>query len=672
MRLRAAFRGMNTELPADGLPSGVCTSTLNTVVEGNHNVKGRAGLEVFSSAVINTNKTILNMTVATLLDTSGDAVTFVVVKASDGRLYFKDATAAAATAWTEIVTRTYSWTHSTTERGWFFVYANQVYYSDSSGTSKWHPGDTPDGTTYVWRAGIRSTVGPLLEAAASDDGAAKEGLYRAAISKKNTKTGEISSFAYGPAAAVETRVSADTPKGALGITNWDSGSEIQDNATDLLYEWDAVTVWCTLGDTEYSGLGAGSEIVSYEFYKEVDVAYSHTGNIGMYRADAVIAKFERPTEAGGEPPGSEFGFYNGSQALYLEVTPRALNGRYTAGTLCPGMFMFSLPGFPTMVPQERYHDLATVNDYKMVKPKPWIGVDYTGIAGAVTGCGGVGSRFIVFTENATYSLAPMNDGRLFPTIIDPINGCLSKSGVVSTGRAVHALGSESWLKITTEGITNVARLRFTDTLTAIPSAGRNDTVGAPYGFRSEVWMATAKTGGTANKAQRILIYDEAKDELVGMFDPANLGTSGITAMCELAAVAQSPVMLLATDNVDAVIYKYPGSAYTDDGTAYACHWEGYFGQESRMHKQRLTNVAVAMEDNVDDGISLRITGVQTAASSDEADAVTIGKEDAVQRSGAEFDPYLNGRMFKLKISSSTSQGAEWSVADLSLDLKRIA
>jgi hypothetical protein len=667
-KLKATFRGINTDLYGNATPDGSCLDTLNTVIDGNSTLSGRIGFDVWDNNTGNKGN-ILNMFVCEF----ANRVTYLVTKRTDGKLYHWQVYPTAASSWTEI-DNLYD-EHSVTERGFFYFWANRLYYFDSVGGTKW------DGTN-VYRAGIESSVSPAMGDA---PGGAMEGYYHLTSAKVNTRTGEESSFTEVQSAGVTTRASAG--KGGLALSNWSGASAgIIDNTNDLEFEWDAVRFYRTMGNTELLGFasgGSGVEMFSYLLYEE-DLIFKTEASPTIYRSDEAVARSRQPTNRGGVPPGAKFGCFNGSQAIYLHVFPKSRDNILLKDgrTEFPELMMYSVPGYPASVPQVQEYNLAGKPDRKYFLPRPWTGVVPNGVAGAITGCASLGSRFFIFTATQTYQARPSGTGRMRPILLDPAHGALGVNAVVQTPRSVHALGKESWLRITGNGFSNVARFRFEDVIDTItdPTGGADmPTVGGYYAHRDEVWFAVAKSGGTAGKAQRVMLYDDAKQELVSIFDPTNLSTAGITAMCELTTPVQTPIMLVALD--DGRILSWPGSQYQDavtggDDLSYACSWQGLYGQKNRAYHNQLAYLDVHMADVPAAGITLGVSGHRSASRVGNDALVTktipVTKQNLTDSIGAEFDPRTDGNIFEIKFSSTTEQGAQWKVGDMILDIDRIS
>jgi|GEM_PF-3344136 len=678
-KIKCQFRGLNTDLYGNSTPSGTCLSSLNTVIDGNSTLSGRKGFDVWDNNTGSLGE-ILNMCKVEF----ASGVTYIVTKRADGKLYHWQVYPTAAQAWTLIKNKHASNLHSTSNRGFFYFWADRLYYFDSVGGTKWDGTSASSTGTGVYKAGIESSVACTMSAAS---GGAMEGYYHITSSKVNTRTGEESTFTELQSGGTETRASAGD--GGLLLTNWSGGgtTKIKDNTNDVKFEFDAVRFWRTMGNTELMGFadsGDGVETFSYLLYEEMLVFASQVAAPTFYRSDDTVSRNRMPTNRGGVPPGALHGCFNGSQAIYLHVYPKSRDNILLkdSRTVFPELMMWSIPGFPASVPQVQEYDLGgSAADAKFFYPRPWTGVTETGISGEITGCASLGGAFFIFTATQTYIARPNGDGQMSPQLLDPAHGALGVSAVVQTPRSIHALGKKSWLRIGGGSYADIARFQFSSTIDDItdPAGGADmPTVGGYYAHRDEVWFAVAKSGGTAAKAQRILIYDDTKRELVATFDPGNLSGAGIVAMCELTTPTQNPIMLLALD--DGRILSWPGSTYTDlvtggDAQSYACSWQGIFGQEQRAYDQKLGRIDVHMKDNVPDGITLGAAGHRSASriglDSLSEKVIPKSKENKTDRAGVCFDPYLNGNIFEVKFSSTTAQGAQWGVGDVVMDIDRV-
>ena len=361
--------------------------------------------------------------------------------------------------------------------GNFFTHHDRLYYFDRVGGSKWHSTKTRKPSSAVadaWKAGIQSTVNPNI---ARSEGGAKEGFYRTVMVKKNSDTEAISTYPDPQAAAVETRASGGTYGGlTLNSANWATAK-----AADTAYEWDRVSILCTMGNTE---VRFDAETPTYLFYTDVEVDHDQEAAPSLSRADHAIYAHNHGrsfANAGGVPPGCLHAACNGSRAVY--------GGVYSGAALVPGQIMYSLDGYPAMVPGDQDY---TVADSTTVQPRPWKGFLNSAISGVITGIECVRDRFIVFTQTHNFWLSPVSSGRLVARNSWVTGGCLSHTGSVTTAHGAHAIGRDCWMFASEKGLADIAPDRFVKLLQEIPSAQRTATVAGKFPARHEVWMAVAR------------------------------------------------------------------------------------------------------------------------------------------------------------------------------------
>ena len=501
--IRTQFGGLSVDEPINRLKSGMAREARNVILEGSQ-LQGRYGFDEYCKKSVGSSKGILNMEVWQCAQGASNAgEMYILLKATDGKVYYSQiwtgSAAAAITAWTAITTQ---WTHSSTQRGSFFVAEDRVYYFDSAGGSKWHPtgynkpssvfGDTPvfSGSLAAvacakeaWKAGIICTGGMVFGNAGTGG---KEGFYRTANVLKNSKTKAMSTYSTpGPTNAEETRISA--AEGALATAAASVWTTFRDTAADKKYEWDTYVGLCTMGSTEKK-LTAQSP--SHQLFVDVEVARNSTtangGGVSMSKADAVLQYLSkgRPfPNSGGIPPACLHAVWNGTRALYA-------NTYDTSAVFVPGEIAFSLPGQPAMVPGEQTYTVGV--DVTTISPSPWTGFINVAVGGRVRGLGYIGQRFLIFTELDTYWVAPVADGRLTPVRSDARMGCASDAGSCVTAHGCHALGFDTWLQVTPQGARDAARFQFKNLLLEIPTAYVDDSVVAPFPYRSEVWAAVAR------------------------------------------------------------------------------------------------------------------------------------------------------------------------------------
>lgn len=622
--IKAQFGALNTEADPNVLPSGTADISLNVVRNGSQ-IEGRAGFDIFYTPdVEGPAESILNLFVAKF----ADGTIYLVAKRTDGFLYQVQRYPTDAGVWTKIINKqSETGRHSLSDRGWFFMWANRVYYFDSVGGTKWWP-------TGTYKAGLGMPPRPGIARAS---GGGKEGIYHVYAAMKNALTNEIGQVS-PPAAATDTFLSAtgeEPPQigGALYITNWSTVKASTD------YEYDSIIFYCTKGDTEYVALGTGMPVYSQVAYE--DTISPVTGSTpGLATPDHVLASRMPFTNAGGEPPASKIGCCNGSRAVYL-------------GLATAGRCEYSLPRWPLAVPRQVTYAGGT--NLSTFYPRPWEGVLLSGFDGPAMAVGSVGESFIVFTGNSTWRLSPTPEGRLHPTVVNRTIGCLSGGGAVTALSGVHALGNAAWTLTHQQEQVNLAYQNFTPTLVAIPVANRQYTVGGYYSYKRQIWMAVKTATGTD-----ILIWDEALRGLASIFRPANLTTVRVTAMVEYSTPAQGPIMLLALS--DGKILSWPGAAYNDNGTGYACQWRGYFGQERRDRTEYLIRLDTHMRANAS-GITIGMTPMMTANEANASEVTkTVAAAALVDQSAVEY-ARTQGSMYRVSITS-VSGAAGWSIAEM--------
>ncbi|MBT7706791.1 hypothetical protein HN747_05095 [archaeon] len=692
-QVKLQFGPYQDELDVSAFRSGAAIDTLNVTIDSNTIISGRKGFDVFNNDVgliatpaVSLGK-ILNMFVAKFVD--GDI--YLVTKRSDGKLYWWKLSGTPSVGWTLIANKWPSGLHSTTDRGWFYMHADRMIYTDSIGGTKWSPDVSPN----VWKAGIEASVGPLITAAS---GGGKEGWYHVTTTNVNSRTGEesiaggLQATVSGNGDSVESRASEG--HGGFTIPNWTgktppgtypAGTGITDKTADLDFEFDWHNVYCTMGNTELIGLGAGTEMFSYEFYLEDSVATSTDASYsGIYRPDQLMARKPMHSYRGGQPPGAEFGCFNQTQAVYFEVYPKAKGSiplfTFQPGNVATGLMMYSIPKHPSSVPQVSVFDIAaSALDRERIVPAGGSNEMLSGIDGKITGVGTVGGVFFAFSETSTHQYTPASSG-MHAAVVDPIRGAIGYNPVVSTPSSVHAIGKDTWLRISASGLQDISHEQFTPTIEAIPSTGIDATTGGYYTQRNEVWFAVAKAGDNPTKAQRILIWDEQKNELVAKYDPANLSTAGITSMVELAHPTQTPIMLVALDT--GVILSWPGAGYDDevvggDNIGYATNWRGVVGQEQRANDRYVKRVAVTNAEIPTNGIKVAMAGIQSASEAAGADLIpqsilpTTNAPKTTRLTSFQafhFDPVANGKMFVIELSSTVDQTANWKLGDILFEI----
>ena len=640
VRVRGIFSGLNSDEHPTKFSTGDADVATNVTVR-NGKLQKRGGFAVAKTGFGG----IKNMHVVRF----ASGAVYVVVKTTTGTLQSSLVTAGALGAVATIATEQ---THNANDRGWFFYWGDRLHYFDRGGGSRWHP-DNLSTNTKAWKAGLaRSTTGPLLTQAA---GGEKEGYYRAVVQLRNSVTEEEGDFSEPVATAVECRRETGDTKSGLAISNHVA---IDDNADMVKYEWDQLHYGCTNGNTEHFEDGAGYEVFSHIYYDDAMVAID-AGSAALNKADEVHQLRDRFLNNGGEPPGSEIGMFTGSRAIYGRPYPIG------DGTLNEDKVMYSLPRFPTMVPQR--HTYTQGGDSKTVEPIPWTGEFIGGMDGGAIAMAHGGGVSVACGNSATYLIDTASDGQLFPSLLHAGVGAASESAIASTRHGVHVVGYGVWFIISSAGSVDIAENRFATTLLETPVAQRAKTVVANYSHRNQVWAAVVKSG--ASLAKRILVWDRSAGPggALTVFDPAGLGSEGITAMAELSMLGAEPVMLIGTSG--GRVLKYP-SGTTDGGTSFAAEWRGYLGMERIAFDQHLETISLHCGSNVADNVKVELIATRTALEKDTDGSAlpvrshTLHKDDRVEKLGVTFDPSLHGNIIQVRIHSESSVTTQWTINDL--------
>ena len=636
---RCNFGPWVTDIHPNRVPSGTADVATNVYLDGT-TLRGRHSFDG-AYTISDDGATLVSMTTAAF----NDGTIYVVVKVSNGSLWYKKLYP-AADAWTEITDKYGG--HHASDRGWWYFWADRLYYSDSNGVTKWHP------TVGTFKAGvpISTTIPALTASLDTNTVGGKSGYYRIFVQRRNSLTGEVGLVAMNTD-PVETRVKND--KGALTVSNWGT---IRAGDTD--WEHDQCVFYSTLNGTEAIRLGAYTrEAHSYVAYAERYVATSNTNALYLTKSDDFLARQPRMRSAVGTPPVSKTGYFDGTRAVYGDVPA------------LPSRIYVSVPYTPTMVPQDVTYEVTTgaaLEDSTRLYAYPWEGRIPNSCGGPITGVGAHEGRFVLFTPTQTYVLVPQTNGGMALVQAHTSLGCEAVGGCVTTAHGVHALGTEAWLRFGKNGLEDVADNRFSTQLATIKAGARDTTVAAYYGFRDEVWMAVA--GEDDDGPTRILVYDEPRQNLVAMYTPAGLNSETIVAMCELALPGTTPVMLVGLS--DGRILRYPGTGWADYVSAgvtegYACQWRGYFRTERRDRDLHFLRSRFHMENNAN-GITVGISameGATQAATTHNTQPIT--QADGIGTTSLTGLPNIHGSLMRVNITSDTSQTADWQVADLILE-----
>jgi len=629
-RLSYKFGGINTDAYPGRLRSGDADVALNVTLE-NRRLAKRQGFTEFEDDVDGGATGILKMFCVEFAD--GDV--YVIAKLSAGsatKLFQRKVYPADAGSFAEI---TGGQTHSATDPGWGFMWYDRFHYFDSVGGTRWNP-DVNSGVAF--KAGMpRPTTGPIPLVAA---GGQKDGRYHFHVAYRNSVTREQGVVTGPQSPALECRLGQTPDISAVTISNW---AAIK--AADPTYEWDEAIIYCTMGDTEYIAKGP-VECFSYIAYVDVVRAKSAT-TCGAWKADHTLDRREAFTNAGGLPPGSKVGCFTGVRGIYGGLT---VNDK----------IMYSIPFFPTSVPQEvKYNNPLIANDAKTFTPKPWIGEVLPGFGGAQTEIAYGGGIAAAFTPSSTWTFQRDGTGRLYGVKRHPSKGCLCTGAAIGTPAGVFALGNQCLLHLSAGGIVDLADERFATTLAEIPAAYAGLSRLGYYGYADQVWCAVTKTGAT--KAQRIIVYDMSVGAPV-IYEPACLGATGITAMCELAYPGTVPTMLVATDAGQ--ILRYGTTQVADMTTHFACEWQGYFAQERVAQTQLLDAIEIHAGSNCAANVVVKCRPMQMGTdTSDTQTSTTLPANDdlaALKMTAGR----VRGRMWQINISTANTVQATWTVHDL--------
>lgn len=392
--------------------------------------------------------------------------------------------------------------------------------------------------------------------------------------------------------------------------------------------------------------------------------------LALYKPDHVIAKESLWDNAGGEPPGAQIGCFDGLQAVYGLVWDYGVVSTNPSLTKAvrPGKLMFSLPGQPTMVPQEYQYDIGLQDSYTF-PPRPWRGEFVGGVLGRMTAMATGGGLTAVFCTNSTSQLLRSGDGRVRPRVIHPSKGVQGDGAACGTVRGVHGVGPRTWLRLSAGSVAqDIAEKRFAATLEDIPIAQGAKIVTAYYGYRDQVWAAVPKAGATV--AQRILVWDEGTASLV-IFEPACLDTDeGITAMVEYAVAGAEPVMLVGTSA--GRILKYPDGT-TDAGTGYAAQWRGYWGSENIHRHQTVEMLEVHTGGYCASNVTWTYKPLRTASGDGTARTGVFQAHDNNRMVSLKTTlDKIEGRVFQLQFSSEATSTDPWEIRQVVWKFKRNA
>jgi hypothetical protein len=543
------FGGLNTDISPNRLRSGTSDTATNVEIQDGELSKRRGFgfLKTLSLSISN---------MFTVGFNNGDR--YNIVKAGS-KLYHN---LIGTTTWTEIVT-----THTlSSERGWFYFWGDRLHYMDSGGANRWHP-DVNLGVAY--KDGLPKPISTLASAAA---GGAKEGVYHCHHTHFNRVTQEESVASSVQSASTPSYISQGTGGILYGPTVL---------VTD--YEFDSFRFYCTIGFSDLYGTISGKAYLE----REVDKA---AASFGLIKPNSFLATAPRMNPIGGEPPGSMLGCYAGNRAIYLRPFEDAAE--------VEGQIFFSLPGKPTMVPEEVIYSAGS--QITQVEPRPYRGRITSDIDSQPVACcygGGIAS---IFTNASTYQVQLDERGRIKPVKIHHGIGAQNDGACVGTTSAVHHIQNSTWGVIGRGGWQDLSRREFEGEVAALSAKGT--VTMAYYSHREQVWAAAGDT---------VLVYDPNSGN-GGALVKWTLAGATITAMCEVAGDG-TPTMRLGCS--DGAIYEWPtANAYDvheSSSADFASSWVGYVSQESFTRPTRLETFQVFTRTGCSGNMSIGTRAVQS-------------------------------------------------------------
>lgn len=428
----------------------------------------------------------------------------------------------------------------------------------------------------------------------------------------------------------------------------------------------------------------------------------------------------------------------GQSGTGVVVTTAAANlaGGGTTGTsITPGIFRYSINGFPCMVPARVTY--STGGDTKVFEPQPWVGEGVSPCGGEFTAAAYGQGIAAFFTASAAYAVQAAGDGRVTLREIHAAKGAVCEGAAVGGVRGVAALGDKSWLMMGSGATRDIADGVFSTTIDAIPAARRNLTRGGEYSFADQTWFACAKDSD--NAARRILVFDHQEAggaltyfdlsafSVVGVCTGTNY-TGGKTTITATAAkfkagmvgytmtaggsdwtitdYTNTTTIKVSGDATGVVgeafsidwdegitglcelaypgatpsmlvltnrgrILKYPDTEY-DDGKGFACQWRGYFGQERMSDWQRIhKGVAVHTGDNCDGVVSVYCRPMQTGSATETRKGPVLLDKDNAVHRVGVEFDRVDANLFQLEFTSDASATAQWTVHDVAWRLERM-
>lgn len=608
--IRTRFRGLHTDIFAGRVPSGVADIALNVTVE-NGDLAKRAGFTQVDSDT----GVVLHMWEVVF----EGVAPYIIAKVGTGLKKSTDSGRTFIAISTEA-------THGAGP-GWGYMWADRFHYVDQGGCSRYHPSEH-GGVAFL--DGLPRPGAGKEPALAAAGGGEKEGKYHVYWALRNSVTREEGPVE-GAQAFVETLESDGD--GGLTVSNW--AGTLKPTVLHTEYEWDQGVFYCTLGDTEEQG---SSEVSSLRAYTDVVTAVG-AGTVALNKADKIVLRKQHFTNTGGLPIPCQFGCYTGSRAIYVMPSTK-------------GKIHFSIPNFPTMVPQEETYTVPA-GDATTFDPQPYLGETMSGVNGVITECVYGGGLAVLLTTRNTYLLRSDSEGKVRAVLAHPSVGSVNSNAAVGTPHGVHYIGDETWSLISQDGWQDLAAGRFQTEVRALNALG--DVCMAYYGYKNQVWAAAGNT---------ILVLDlnaSARGELTKF----TLGSTTISAMMEFVGDGAIPPAMLVS--AGSTLLRYPSSNAQDNGDDFDSTWRGYFAGERADANQRLDAPKIFTGVNCASLVTIGLRAMQSPAETVTQVKRTLGANDSSSwiTPQAELDP-ITGHIFQLEFTDTVSEEASalWKIHDV--------
>lgn len=525
-----------------------------------------------------------------------------------------------------------------TDRGWLYFWADRAHYMNQDGARRIESDGTdyPDGIS-------RPNAQPTITSAA---GGEKEGYYHVWVAGYNSVTGEVGQVGLPGRAAstgfLETRYTSST--GGITITN--------EASTLVSGEADGFIVYCSR-DTEALG-ASGSEVEVFTYRGYIDVVgdnsdYDWSSTFpGLNKADHALDLSESFTNAGGVPPASTCGFYTGSRAVYC--------GIYESSSLVPGKIMFSIPEFPTMVPQRV--EYSTGGDAKTFIPRPYDGDLHGAFNGKVIDAAYGGGVGVAFTQNSCYIMRSNSRGQVRPAVVHGTIGIANEGACVGTPRGVFFVANNTFGLVTASGWTNLSLGLFHSKINAMIDKG--DVYLGYYGARDQVWICAGDT---------ILVYDLNAGQ-GGVAAPyewtlEDCASDAITAVCEASLVGNTPKMYIGTTG--GKLYSYPSTNAYDNAGDFEAYWTGLYGQELPDQLHILDRSVVYTGSNCASKVSARFDSLDSPGATATLNSFLLRSNDSwipLQANIGRVAARAHQIGFHSSAEESTGNAVTWSIDDL--------